>query len=43
MNKLKRLWSDLRGSFWFVPSLIVAGSIAIAVVLVEADNAGSKL
>ncbi len=42
MNKLKRLWSNLRGSFWFVPSLIVAGSIVFAVVLVDADSAGSR-
>ncbi len=41
MNKLKRLWSDLRASFWFVPSLIVGGSIALAMVLIEADSAGS--
>lgn len=24
MSKLKQLWSNLRASFWFVPSLIVA-------------------
>ncbi len=29
MNKLKQLWSTLRGSFGFVPSLIVAGSLAV--------------
>ena len=41
MNKLKHFWSKLRGSFWFVPSLIVAGSIALAVALIEADSTGS--
>jgi uncharacterized membrane protein len=41
MNKLKRLWSNLRSSFWFVPSLIIAFSIALAVALVEADSTGS--
>ena len=41
MNKLKQIWSNLRSSFWFVPSLIVAVSIALAVALVEADSTGS--
>ena len=41
MNKLKQIWSNLRSSFWFVPSLIVAVSIALAVALVEAGSAGS--
>jgi uncharacterized membrane protein len=41
MNQLKRYWSALPSSFWFVPSLIVAGSIALAMVLVEADTTGS--
>ncbi|MDA3920817.1 MAG: DUF2254 domain-containing protein [Salinisphaera sp.] len=37
MNKLKQLWSNLRSSFWFLPSLIVAGSVAVAVALIHAD------
>jgi len=41
MNKLKQIWSNLRSSFWFVPSLIVAVSIALAVALVEAGSIGS--
>jgi uncharacterized membrane protein len=41
MNKLKQIWSNLRSSFWFVPSLIVAASIALAVALVEAGSTGS--
>ena len=41
MNKLKRLWSTLRSSFWFVPSLIVAVSIVLAVALIEVDSTGS--
>ena len=41
MNKFKQLWSTLRSSFWFLPSLIVLGSIVFAVVLIEADSAGS--
>ena len=41
MNKLKRRWNNLRGSFWFLPSLIVAGSVALAVALIQADTSGS--
>jgi uncharacterized membrane protein len=41
MNKFKQLWSDLRSSFWFMPSMIVVLSIAIAVALIEADSVGS--
>ncbi len=41
MNKLIQLWGDLRSSFWFLPSLMVAGSIVFAVVLIKADSAGS--
>ena len=42
MNKLKHLWGNLRASFWFLPSLIVAFSIALAAGLIEADSAGSR-
>ena len=41
MYKIKQLYDNLRSSFWFAPSVIVAYSIALAVVLVEADSAGS--
>ncbi len=41
MHKIKQLYSNLRSSFWFAPSVIVAYSIALAVVLVEADFAQS--
>ena len=41
MNKLKQLWSNLRTNFWFVPSLMIAGSIVLAVVLIQADTTGS--
>ena len=40
MNQLKRYWSALLSSFWFVPSLIVAGSIALAMALIEAHTTG---
>jgi uncharacterized membrane protein len=38
MNKLKQLWSNLRSSFWFMPSLMVMGSIGLAFLLVEVDS-----
>lgn len=38
MNKLRKLWLDLNSSLWFLPALIVAGSIALALLLVEADK-----
>ena len=41
MNKLRQLWSNLRSSFWFLPSLMVVGSIVFAAALIEADSAGS--
>jgi uncharacterized membrane protein len=42
MNQLKHLWSNLRASFWFLPSLIVAFSTVLAVGLIELDASGSQ-
>jgi len=42
MNRFKQLWSILRSSFWFLPSLIVAGSIVLAVALIGVDFTGSE-
>ena len=42
MNKIKQIWGNLRSSFWFVPSMIVAVSIALATILIEADFIGSE-
>ena len=42
MNKLRQFWSNLRSSFWFVPALIVAVSIGIALALVEVDSSGGN-
>jgi uncharacterized membrane protein len=42
MNKLKQLWSNLRSSFWFLPSLIVAGSIALAFALIQVDTSSGQ-
>ena len=41
MHKFKQLWSNLRSSFWFMPSLIVVANIVFAAALVEADSIGS--
>lgn len=41
MHKFKQLWRDLRSSFWFLPSLIVMGSVVIAAALIETDWAVS--
>jgi uncharacterized membrane protein len=41
MNKLRQLWSNLRSSFWFMPSLIVVANIAFAAALIETDSIGS--
>jgi uncharacterized membrane protein len=40
MNRLKKIWSNLRASFWFVPSVIVALCIVCAVALIEVDSSG---
>ncbi len=36
-SKLLSLWIDLKGSLWFVPGLMIAASILLAIVLVEFD------
>ena len=38
MNKLKQMWTGLRGSLWFVPGIMILVSIALALVLVEIDS-----
>lgn len=43
MNKLILFWSNLRSSFWFMPSLMVANSAIVAVVLIQADSADIDL
>ncbi|TWU30488.1 DUF2254 domain-containing protein [Bythopirellula polymerisocia] len=42
MNRFRQIWSNLRSSFWFMPSMIVVASIALAAVLIEADSAVSN-
>ncbi|MDZ4788163.1 MAG: DUF2254 domain-containing protein [Blastochloris sp.] len=43
MNKLKLLWSNLRSSLWFIPTLIVAASIMLAVAVIDVDSHESDL
>jgi len=38
MNKFRQLWSNLRSSFWFMPSLIVVGLFKIMLF----KNSGPK-
>ncbi len=40
MHKFKQRWSNLRSSFWFIPSLLVISSIAFAVALIEIGTIG---
>lgn len=40
--RVRRYWSGLRESFWFVPSLIVALSIGLAIVLIATDSTGPR-
>ncbi len=40
MHKLRNAWETLRASLWFVPTLIVAAAVALAVGLIEIDAAG---
>ncbi len=40
MHKFKQYWSNLRSSFWFVPSLLVVASIVFAIALIETDSIG---
>ena len=42
MNRLKHLWNNLRESFWFLPTLIIAFSMALALGLIEADSSGTQ-
>jgi len=42
MSRLELIWSNLRSSFWFVPSLIFAASIAAAIGLIEVDSGSAQ-
>lgn len=38
MNRFRLVWSNLRSSFWFMPSMIVLASITLAAVLIAVDS-----
>ena len=38
MNRLNQVLVNLRSSLWFVPGIMILGSIALALVLVEIDS-----
>ena len=42
MTRLQLLWSNLRSSFWFVPALTFAASIALAIGLIEIDSGQAR-
>lgn len=37
MSRLQKYWDELRSSLWFIPTLIVTGSVILAVGLIEVD------
>ncbi len=38
LNSIRQFWYDLRASLWFVPGLMIAASIAVALALIEVDS-----
>lgn len=42
MTKLKRLWNDMRASFWFLPCVIVALAIALAFSLTHLGDSAPE-
>lgn len=38
LSRLQNLWEKLRASYWFVPAIMCAGAVALALVLAEADR-----
>lgn len=38
MSRVLQIWADVRGSFWFLPSVIIVGSVLLAIGLVELDT-----
>lgn len=41
MNRVRMYWEGLRSRMWFIPALIVAGAVVLAVGLIELDMPGS--
>ncbi|MEO8072158.1 MAG: DUF2254 domain-containing protein [Acidobacteriota bacterium] len=38
MQKIRNFWFALRSSLWFVPGLMIAGSIILALLLIDAES-----
>lgn len=38
MDRLGKIWENLRSSLWFVPTLMVVGAVALAVGLIEVES-----
>jgi hypothetical protein len=36
--RLRKLWEEIRGSYWFVPGLLVLGAILLSLVTVSLDG-----
>ena len=41
MSRLHTHWDDLRSSLWFIPALLVAGAVVLAVGLIEVEAFGN--
>jgi uncharacterized membrane protein len=42
MNRLRTVWEDLRSSLWFIPTLLVAASVALALALIELEGPDNR-
>ena len=42
MHRIRRAWNNLRTSFWFVPTIIVAASIVAALALIEEGSSDTE-
>ncbi len=40
-NKLINYWESLRANFWFVPTVLVAGAVALSLVMINLDKASA--
>jgi uncharacterized membrane protein len=38
MGRIQGIWEELRSSLWFVPALMVAGAVLLAVAFIELDS-----
>lgn len=42
VNELKKFWSSVRSSLWFVPTIMVVSAIILALILVEFDGSTQR-